>query len=156
MSVDPDSPTTVIVSPDLPSTVIVDGDAVSVLETEAPSVVVVTPSGPIGVVLAVEAPTVVVTPDEVVSVVSVGILGPPGPQGPQGPPGNSAATLAYIHDQQVPLAVWTIDHNLGFIPGGITVIDTLGETVWGQVAHPSANQTILTFSAAFSGVAYLS
>jgi hypothetical protein len=103
-------------------------------------------------VVAAPSPTdvAVAAPTQVVELVTTG------PQGPPGPPGNSSATLAYKHDQQVPLAVWTIDHNLGFVPGGVTVIDTLGDIVWGEVTHPSVNQTILTFSAAFSGVAYLS
>jgi hypothetical protein len=134
-----DDQTQVLTDASVTEVATVDGDAVDVEPIVTEVVVSPTPTD-----VAVAAPT------QIVELVTAG------PQGPPGPPGNSAATLAYTHDQQVPLDTWTIDHNLGFIPGGVLVIDTLGEVVWGQVAHPSPNRTILTFSAAFSGVAYLS
>lgn len=88
-----------------------------------------------------------------VDVVEIGIAGPQGPPGVQGPPGG--ATASYVHTQASPASVWTIDHNLGFYPN-VTVIDTLGRVVEGEEAYPTVNRVVLTFSAAFSGAAYVS
>jgi hypothetical protein len=38
----------------------------------------------------------------------------------------------------------------------ITVIDSAGRVVEGEIAYPDANTVVLTFSAAFSGEAYAS
>jgi hypothetical protein len=151
--------TTITVEPDTSTSVEPDGDAISLVEADGEQAVLAV-TVPLTTLLRdpEPAPTIVTT-DLGTSIVSVGTPGPPGPQGPQGPQGPSgvpADVLSYVHDQQVPLDTWTIDHDLGYVPGGVTVIDTLGEVVWGEVAHPSVNRTILTFSAAFSGVAYLS
>lgn len=59
-------------------------------------------------------------------------------------------------DQAVASASWVIVHNLGFNPGGISVVDTAGNVVEGDVHYDSVNQITLTFSAPFSGHAYLS
>lgn len=56
-------------------------------------------------------------------------------------------------NQQVPLAVWTLAHNLGKNPS-VTVIDSAGEEVYGSVNHDSVNQVTITFNAAFSGSAF--
>lgn len=89
-----------------------------------------------------------------------GPTGPPG--GPTGPPGETGPTgpisedcCAFSYSQGVPSDTWTIDHNLGFNPN-TTVQDTAGTTVEGEINYVSINQLILTFSAAFSGEAYLS
>lgn len=159
MTVDVDLvPTTVTIGPDDPTTVTPDGDAVAIVQVDrAP--LIVTATVPIATIIRDPEPptTVVETPAAAVSVVSIGTAGPPGPQGPQGPQGlPGSAPQAYTHDQQVPATTWTIDHNLGFRPGGVLVIDTLGEVVLGEITHPDANQTVLVFTAAFSGHAYLS
>lgn len=76
--------------------------------------------------------------------------------GPQGPPGTAgSAPQAYTHVQGVAASTWTVNHNLGFYPN-VTVIDSSNRVVIGDIAYPSANQMVLGFSAAFSGVAYLS
>lgn len=62
----------------------------------------------------------------------------------------------YAHSQGTPSDVWTIDHNLGYNPGGITVVDSAGTIVEGAYEYTSINQLIATFSGAFSGMAYLS
>jgi hypothetical protein len=82
----------------------------------------------------------------------VSVIGPPGPQGPPGPAGGGSAS--YVHNQATPAAVWTIPHNLGFFPN-VTVVDSSGAQVEGDVVF-STNQVQVTFSAAFSGTAYLS
>jgi hypothetical protein len=134
-----DDQTQVLTDASVTEVATVGGDEVDVQPTVTEVVIASSPTD-----VAVAAPT------QVVELVTAG------PQGPPGPPGTGGAPHYYKHDQQVPLDTWTIDHNLGFSPGGVLVLDTLGEGVWGRVAHPNVNQTILTFSAAFSGVAYLS
>jgi hypothetical protein len=61
----------------------------------------------------------------------------------------------YTHTQGTPSATWVIDHELGFNPN-ITVEDSSGSTVEGEITYNSLTRVTLTFSAAFSGVAYLS
>lgn len=85
-----------------------------------------------------------------IEVIEIGIAGP------QGPPGASgAASTSYVHVQAIPSATWTVTHNLGMFPA-VTVIDSSNRHVEGDVAYVNANVLTLTFSAAFSGVAYLS
>lgn len=90
--------------------------------------------------------------------VELGIPGPPGPQGPQGVagapglPGLSGAN--YVHTQGVPSADWTITHGLGRYPS-VTVVDSAGTTVYGNVDYLSTNQITIHFTAAFGGAAYL-
>jgi hypothetical protein len=64
--------------------------------------------------------------------------------------------VSYTHVQGVVSDIWTIIHNLGYAPGGITVLDSAGTMVEGDIQHVSLNECIITFSAAFSGTAYLS
>jgi hypothetical protein len=87
-----------------------------------------------------------------------GQVGPQGIQGIQGPPGAAgSAPQAYEHEESPASATWVITHNLGYRPAGILVFDTAGsEWVPGVVTHNSVNQLVLQWSAAFSGVAYLS
>jgi hypothetical protein len=73
--------------------------------------------------------------------------GSPGPPGPAGG--------AYVHNQGAPATTWVVVHNLGYKPN-ITVEDSSGTTVEGELVHDNANQATLTFSAAFAGVAYCS
>lgn len=63
--------------------------------------------------------------------------------------------LAYAHTQGTASATWTINHNLDFYPN-ITVVDSGGTIVEGEISYTSRNQVVLTFSASFSGKAYLS
>jgi hypothetical protein len=96
----------------------------------------------------------IVVTEEVIQV-EVGAFGPQGPQGPQGPPGNTtAANVFYVHNQPIASATWTINHNLGGNPTAV-VQDSAGTTCEGNFSYPSRNQMIITFSAAFSGVAYV-
>ena len=63
--------------------------------------------------------------------------------------------LAYAHTQGTSSATWTVNHNLDFYPN-VTVVDSGGTIVEGEIAYTSRNQVVLTFQAAFSGKAYLS
>lgn len=59
----------------------------------------------------------------------------------------------YPHDQQISSDTWTIPHGLGKYPS-ITVIDSAGDEVEGDVSYPSLNVAIVRFNGAFSGKAY--
>ena len=85
-----------------------------------------------------------------------GVPGPPGstgPPGPPGPPGGGGST--YVHNQGVAASTWVIVHGLNYYPN-VTVEDSAGTTVEGEVVYDSTGQLTLTFSAAFGGIAYLS
>ncbi len=71
-----------------------------------------------------------------------------GPVGPQ----------AYRYTQNTPATVWTINHNLGFDPAGITVVDTDAYVRDGfAVQFLTAGQTIrLAFDQPIAGAAYIS
>ncbi|MBL0307660.1 MAG: collagen-like protein [Chitinophagaceae bacterium] len=103
--------------------------------------------------LAVPSPTL-----DLVEVAEQGPAGPPGAdgeagaQGPQGIPGLSGAN--YTHTQAVPSADWTITHNLARFPS-VTVIDSAGSTVVGDIEYLSNNAIAIHFTAAFGGSAYL-
>lgn len=79
-----------------------------------------------------------------------GPTGPAGPIGPAGPPGGSY----YVFTQNTPTTVWTIVHNMGIILP-VTVIDSSGQEVEGDVDYPDLNTVVVTFSAAVAGVAYI-
>ena len=64
------------------------------------------------------------------------------------------ADLNFTFNQSPASAVWTINHNLNKFPN-YTVIDSSGDEVEGDVTYINNNQLTLTFSAAFSGTAYL-
>lgn len=67
----------------------------------------------------------------------------------------SASLASYAHAQNVASASWTVNHNLGFHPN-VTVVDSSGSQVMGDIKHISANQLTINFNAGFSGSAYLS
>lgn len=60
----------------------------------------------------------------------------------------------YIHDQIASAKTWSITHNLNKFPA-ITVVDTAGSIVFGETSYINTNQIQITFSAEFSGKAYL-
>jgi hypothetical protein len=62
--------------------------------------------------------------------------------------------LSYTFTQLTPATVWTIAHNLGKRPS-VSVTDSGGTEVYGDVNYVDANNLTITFSAAFGGVAYL-
>ena len=74
----------------------------------------------------------------------------PGPQGPAGTP----ADIFYTHTQSVASSVWTINHNLGGNPTAV-VLDSAGTQCEGTFSYPNSNQMIITFTSAFTGVAYI-
>lgn len=60
----------------------------------------------------------------------------------------------YIHNQSSPSTSWSITHPLGGRPS-VTVVDTAGTVVIGEVTYNSNTQVTVTFTSAFSGFAYL-
>jgi hypothetical protein len=85
--------------------------------------------------------------------------GPEGPEGPQGEPGEQgppgSGSASYVHDQQVPAAVWDITHDLGFYPA-VSVVDTSNSEVEGDLEYIDVNSVRVSFSTPFGGKAYLS
>lgn len=65
-----------------------------------------------------------------------------------------SASDTYTYTQSIPAAVWVITHNLVRFPA-VVVVDSSGGEVEGDVEYTDANHLTLTFSAPFSGVAYL-
>lgn len=60
----------------------------------------------------------------------------------------------YVFTQSSPSATWNITHNLGRRPS-VTVVDSAGSVVIGEVTYTSDNALTIRFSAGFSGQAYL-
>ena len=80
------------------------------------------------------------------------VIGPTGATGPIGPEG--AGNIFYVHNQGTASSAWVINHNLGGNPTAV-VHDSAGTQCEGTFSYPSSNQMVITFSAAFSGVAYI-
>lgn len=59
----------------------------------------------------------------------------------------------YPHTQAVAASTWTIPHNLGKFPS-VTVVDSAGTEVVGDVTHADENTAVVTFTAAFAGRAF--
>lgn len=75
--------------------------------------------------------------------------------GPQGQPGSfNSSDIFYVHTQALAASTWTINHNLNGQPTAV-VLDSAGTQCEGTFSYPSANQMIITFSAAFTGTAYV-
>jgi hypothetical protein len=86
-----------------------------------------------------------------------GARGPQGLQGTQGIQGISGAVtnIAYVHTQGTAEATWNIVHNLNFYPN-VTTMDSTGAICEGEITYTNPNSLTVTFTAAFSGTAYLS
>jgi hypothetical protein len=63
--------------------------------------------------------------------------------------------VSYEHMQGSANSSWAITHNLGFKPN-VTVIDSAGNIVEGEIAYTNSNSLTVSFQSAFSGNAYLS
>lgn len=63
--------------------------------------------------------------------------------------------VSFEHSQGAANASWVITHNLGFYPS-VTIIDSGGNLVEGELTHNSKNQLTIDLSIAISGTAYLS
>jgi hypothetical protein len=71
----------------------------------------------------------------------------------------TGSAVTYIHNQSSVSNTWVIAHDLGRFPS-VTVVDSGGTVVTGNIVYDSNNQITLTFFAkgslvAFSGKAYI-
>lgn len=60
----------------------------------------------------------------------------------------------FVFTQSSASSTWTVSHNLNKFPS-VSVVDSAGTAVIGNVTYNSTSQITLTFSASFSGKAYL-
>jgi hypothetical protein len=67
----------------------------------------------------------------------------------------TTARVSHIHTQGSASATWNITHNLHFYPN-VTVQDSAGNIVEGEIAYTNSDSLVVTFSTAFSGQAYIS
>lgn len=110
-----------------------------------------TTAEPVKVVLTGDNQAIVVqSPSQVLPVV----VESGGPQGPSGESGEGGGDLHYVFTQGSPSVKWTITHNLNKFPS-VFVQDSANDEVEGDVEYVNINQVVITFSAAFSGKAYL-
>ena len=63
-------------------------------------------------------------------------------------------TRRHEHTQGQASTTWVITHTLGGKPS-VTIVDSADTHVFGEVTYNSNSQITVTFSAAFSGKAYL-
>lgn len=69
--------------------------------------------------------------------------------------GAAAANVRrHIHTQGFASAIWIINHTLGGKPS-VTIVDSADTVVTGDVTYNSNSQVTVTFTAPFSGYAYL-
>lgn len=73
---------------------------------------------------------------------------------PASPLSVVSADLNYVHNQIASSDTWTITHGLNKYPS-VSIVDTGGNVVVGEVKYDSLTQVTVTFSSAFSGKAYL-
>jgi uncharacterized membrane protein len=64
------------------------------------------------------------------------------------------APTTHVHIQDVASDVWTINHGLNRNPQ-VTIVDSSGSEVVGDVTHVDINTVVATFGGAFGGRAYL-
>ena len=68
--------------------------------------------------------------------------------------GVDASNGTYTHNQLTPSDHWLIEHNLGRNPS-VSVVDSAGSIVTGEVRYLDTNNIEIIFLGAFSGTAYL-
>jgi hypothetical protein len=69
--------------------------------------------------------------------------------------GGGGEDAPYIHDQNAPSTTWVIVHNRNQELVDVTIYDTAGAKVIGQVHLDSNNQATVTFSSPFAGKALI-
>ena len=77
-------------------------------------------------------------------------------------PGNDSTVItvtpgsgsAYVHLQNSPALVWTINHLLGYRPS-VELFDAGSQEFDGHISHPTVNQTIVTLTIPTAGFARL-
>ena len=90
--------------------------------------------------------------DQSIRLVEVGRVGAPGLNGRDGKDGTDGV---FTYTQVEPSAVWTIAHNLGFVPN-VHVEDVDGTDMIGAISHRGTTETVIEFSEPVVGIATLS
>jgi len=67
---------------------------------------------------------------------------------------GGSGDIHYVFSQDVPSALWTITHNLNKKPS-VTVVSSADTVMYGDITYINTNKLTITFSAPFSGKAYL-
>jgi hypothetical protein len=67
---------------------------------------------------------------------------------------SDSSDKTFVYNQGTPSAVWTIQHNLGKFPS-VTAVNSSNIQGFGEVQYIDSNNLTITFSAGFSGKAYL-
>lgn len=62
--------------------------------------------------------------------------------------------LTFVYTQDVPAATWVVVHNMNKYPS-VSVVDSSGQQVYGEVRYQDLNTVVLVFSAPFGGSANL-
>lgn len=60
----------------------------------------------------------------------------------------------YVHEQAIPLAVWSINHNLGTYPA-VVVVDSANSQITTDVDYVDVNNLIVSAASPFAGTARL-
>lgn len=63
-------------------------------------------------------------------------------------------TTTFTFTQSTPLLVWNVVHGLGRFPA-VSVVDSAGDIVLGDVVYIDSTRLTVTFGAPFSGAVYL-
>lgn len=85
-----------------------------------------------------------------------GLRGPKGDKGDQGDPGPAGTPggSSFVFTQNSSSDVWAITHNLQRYPS-VTVVDSAGTVVHGEVIYIDENRVELRFTLPFQGKVYL-
>lgn len=68
--------------------------------------------------------------------------------------GTEWSNRTFTFNQTVSTNIWSITHNIGSFPA-VTVVDSVGNFVVGDVSYTDDRSLTLTFKTAFKGKAYL-
>ena len=67
---------------------------------------------------------------------------------------NASGDKNFVYTQNVAASTWVITHNLGKY-ASVTIVDSAGTKVNGEIEYNSINQVTVTFRSPFTGEAYL-
>lgn len=68
--------------------------------------------------------------------------------------GGTGEDKTYVYTQNTASNVWVIKHDLNKLPS-VTIMNSAGDIVFGNIHYDNDNQVTITFSAPFSGKATL-
>ena len=68
--------------------------------------------------------------------------------------GIGTGDKTFVYSQTIPSKNWNITHNLDKFPS-VTIVDSAGSVVMGEITYESKNKLKVTFTAEFGGSAYL-